>query len=59
MENIKFLTAVYAAAGVTPSSDELNRWAARYPSARSAADAMYAIPEAMYEDVATVFKPTI
>jgi hypothetical protein len=56
MENMTKLETFYAAAGVTPSTEELARWSHRYSQARFAADKMFDLPEAKYEDLAVVFQ---
>lgn len=56
MENMMKLEAFYAASGVAPSTEELERWSRRYSRARAAADKMFDLPEAKYEDLAVVFQ---
>lgn len=56
METMTKLEAAYAAAGVTPSTEELERWSRRYDQARTAADTLFDLPEVKYEDLAVVFQ---
>jgi hypothetical protein len=58
METTDMLRARYQAAGVNPTEEELQRWAGRYAAARAAADRLFALPEAKYEDVGAIFLPT-
>lgn len=59
MDTKEYLSMSYAAAGITPSEEELARWAKRYEAARSSVELLYALPEAKYEDLSVVFKPTV
>lgn len=52
---ITSLSAVYQAERLPLSDAELERYGARYPAARAAADLMFELPEAKYIDPVTVF----
>jgi hypothetical protein len=51
------VTRLLAAAGLSPSADEVAALAGTYPRDRAGVDALYAIPEARYTAPALIFDP--
>lgn len=47
--------ALLAAAGLTPSAEEVALMIAEYPGRAAKLDALHAVPEARYEEPALVF----
>jgi hypothetical protein len=50
--------AFLAAAGLTPSEEEIATLVAQYPMHKAGIESLYAIPEARYESPALIFDPT-
>ena len=48
--------AMLAAAGLSPSAEEVAQLTAGYPALRAMADALYQVPEARYTDPALRFR---
>jgi hypothetical protein len=48
--------ALLAAAGISPSAEEVAVLIAEFPERATAIDALYAVPEARYEEPGLVFR---
>lgn len=55
MSTLEMVTAVLAYAGISPSTEELQEYAAEVDDVRATIDALYAIEAARYESPAPVF----